>query len=757
MVPRVRALVLISAALVLGGCNCGSIVIIGGNDAGKTDGGTKPDGGSPTDSGVIDAGPRCTDGDSCGDGGICTGNACCAAAFSCGPQCCTSTTVCSFNTCVSPGGACRDSSECGANAFCDFSQAQPIVFDGGVCAGGALAAGRCLPRPPVCPSLTDGGAPVGAGVTCVEACQFAATLQQLKPFERYSWGNETVSPFASDVMMAPIVTQLDDDDCDGKITANDLPDIVVVTFAGGAYTLPGTVHALSVKAGVLSEKWSRAGIINAGSQLASGNIDGLPGNEVVGCGPGTLVALKADGGDLWTAAVSCGQPSLADLEGDGTVEVITEHAIVDGTTGVIKKTFLTPAAINTVADLDGVPPLDIVAGGHATKADGTELANTNLPQSYVAVADLDKDGKPEVIGVNSSNHTLTLWQYDPASPGKAKIVRTGLDINGTLDPTLCPAGSAGASGGGGPPTVGDFNNDGFPDVALAGGVGYAVLDGKKLMDPAVANAATFLWTRQTRDCSSAATGSALFDFDGDGKTEAVYADEISLHIYESATGNDRFTTCNTSGTLIELPVVADIDNDGQADIVVVSNAYAFACADGSRKSGVRVFSAMDNNWVRTRRVWNQHAYSVTNIEEDGTVPSVQRTNWLQPGLNNFRQNKQPGSEFSAADVVGSVDRSCELGQQLRVQVRNLGEAPLPPGIPVDLMKGAPGAGTLLGTATTTRTLGPAQGERLTVPVTDTAVLSGMATIYVVVRPPPSVRECRPNNNTSAPIARSCIN
>jgi len=44
-----------------------------------------------------------------------------------------------------------------------------------------------------------------------------------------------------------------------------------------------------------------------------------------------------------------------------------------------------------------------------------------------------------------------------------------------------------------------------------------------------------------------------------------------------------------------------------------------------------------------------------------------------------------------------------------------------------------------------------------VPVTDPAVISGAENVYVVVRPPPSVRECRPNNNTSAPTLLLCIN
>lgn len=60
-------------------------------------------------------------------------------------------------------------------------------------------------------------------------------------------------------------------------------------------------------------------------------------------------------------------------------------------------------------------------------------------------------------------------------------------------------------------------------------------------------------------------------------------------------------------------------------------------------------------WVRTRRVWNQYTYHVTNVEEDGSIPAVEPANWAQPGLNDFRQNKQPGGELSAADAANNTD------------------------------------------------------------------------------------------------------
>ena len=352
---------------------------------------------------------------------------------------------------------------------------------------------------------------------------------------------------------------------------------------------------------------------------------------------------------------------------------------------------------------------------------------------------------------------MAIWTFDAAAAGRARMIRSGIDINATLDPSRCPVGSVGNTRGGGPPTIGDFNADGYPDVALAGGVGYTVFDGRKLTDNSPASA-TLMWAQVTQDCSSAATGSTLFDFDGDGKVEVVYGDEVNLHVYDSASGAELFTTCNTSGTLIEYPLVADIDNDGQADLLVVSNAYAFTCVGNTtRHSGVRVFSSMDNNWVVTRRIWNQHAYSVTNIEEDGTVPVHPRTNWLVPGLNNFRQNKQPGLEFAAADAVVSVTGQCDpgVGITYRVVVRNVGEASLPPGVQTELVVDPLGTNRVLTTLVTTHPLGPTQAQAFTFTTTEAAV--GNSQVIARIISSANVRECRTTNNSSEPPTVACIN
>jgi hypothetical protein len=307
-----------------------------------------------------------------------------------------------------------------------------------------------------------------------------------------------------------------------------------------------------------------------GRGLAGGNIDGLPGNEIVACTSSQKArAYTATGAELWVSeAVGCDMPALTDLDGDGAVEVLLEGAVLDGKTGLTELTFDAAGtswwhkkALAADGDADG--QLEIVTASRILEADGTVVVDTGLGGTFPAVADFDLDGKPEVAVVDNlhgtGTHWLHLWRHNPAMPGMFEVLRQNLDLNnGVLVTAYC---GAMFEYGGGPPTVADFDGDGVPDVGVAGAVGYIVFSGKKLMDPNVAPADTVLWFTQTQDCSSAFTGSSVFDFDGNGKAEVVYADELYMRIYDGTTGDVLLQVCNTSGTLHEYPLVADVDND----------------------------------------------------------------------------------------------------------------------------------------------------------------------------------------------------
>jgi len=93
-------------------------------------------------------------------------------------------------------------------------------------------------------------------------------------------------------------------------------------------------------------------------------------------------------------------------------------------------------------------------------------------------------------------------------------------------------------------------------------------------------------------------------------------------------------TPRTSDTLLDYPCVADVDNDGSAEIVTVSS-QGFG---GAPTPTVQVIRDADDRWIPARRIWNQHTYHVTNVREDGTIPQVEPKHWQL--LNTFRTQAQ---------------------------------------------------------------------------------------------------------------------
>src|SRR6185369_15387696 len=174
-----------------------------------------------------------------------------------------------------------------------------------------------------------------------------------------------------------------------------------------------------------------------------------------------------------------------------------------------------------------------------------------------------------------------------------------------------------------------------------------------------------LWEKTVQDFSTGSTGSSQFDFNGDGIPEVIYRDECWLRVYESTSGKTLFATTVTSGTAQEYAVVADVDADGHADLVVpADNATNTGCSTAPEpdtgalwtgpKSGVFVYRDPLNRWMPSRPIWNQHAYHITNVNMDGSVPVVETANWKT--FNNYRKNTQGGPK----DPAPRLDLSARL-------------------------------------------------------------------------------------------------
>lgn len=88
---------------------------------------------------------------------------------------------------------------------------------------------------------------------------------------------------------------------------------------------------------------------------------------------------------------------------------------------------------------------------------------------------------------------------------------------------------------------------------------------------------------------------------------------------------------------------------------------------GNPPTGLRVMRDRYDRWASARNIWNQFAYSITNINDNQTIPNITdwEQNFLQPNLNNYRANAQGKIGMNAApDITGKLnnDSLCKRGQ-----------------------------------------------------------------------------------------------
>ena len=309
----------------------------------------------------------------------------------------------------------------------------------------------------------------------------------------------------------------------------------------------------------------------------------------------------------------------------------------------------------------------------------------DISDGYNAVANFDADPFPEIVLVTA---------------GKVFLLEN--DGSTKWGPAFIPGG-----GGGGPPTIADYDNDGEVEIGVAGATRYAVFE----------TDGTLKWEAVTQDNSSNRTGSSVFDFEGDGSAEVVYSDELKLRIYRGTDGAVLFEMDLSSCTWHEYPLVADVDADGNAEIVAVANNN---CGFGPQR-GIFVIGDASDSWVDTREIWNQHTYHITNVNENGTIPDSEVNNWEL--FNNYRQNLQTeGSPLAAPDLTASylqVDSSgCPDSVGIIARIGNGGSNVAAAPVDVAFYDGDPNSGgTLLGVVQTTQDLNPGEFEDVTLTLT----------------------------------------
>ena len=298
-----------------------------------------------------------------------------------------------------------------------------------------------------------------------------------------------------------------------------------------------------------------------------------------------------------------------------------------------------------------------------------------------AAADLDKDGKYEIVFTTYTNdgklHCLNAesgtprWVYDIGGCGDVAPLIVDVDNDDTLDviangscnPTLfCVNGYTGqlkwsvpSGGGDSPPTAHDMDNDGTFEILFGNFNGQLRIVNAE-------NGTTDKIIQVDPNGYAVQTEPTLVDCNNDGRLDIIMANHwningLCVYAFDYVTEDTLWTdvTYDTSATYNAYHggAVADIDGNGDMEYVI-----------GSNNGLVRAFNVQDGSilWTRTILKSCMSGISIADLSGDGDLEVVVCNNdWVTLDERIWVLNGATGAtEWSYATTFSSF-RGCAIG------------------------------------------------------------------------------------------------
>jgi hypothetical protein len=424
-------------------------------------------------------------------------------------------------------------------------------------------------------------------------------------------------------------------------------------------------------------------------------------------------------------------PVVADVDGDTDPDLITGSQIYSWDTvqrrWIAKQALPFLAGHTAVADfgtfpasgtddratLDGIAEIVVVQSGVAKVFNlaGRELFTANLV-GLGTNPTVGRGGPPTIADFDGDG------QVEFATAGATAYHVFDLDCRGTPDPATCPSmradgilwvqesqdRSSNTTGS----SVFDFDGDGRAEVVYGDECFTRIYDGVT---------GKVFYSRFRSSCTWY-ENPLVVDTDADFNAEIVQGSNNNCNVTCPLVDPifDGVQCLDDSDCPQSAPCARDVATDAlgrcRCGVDADCGGDGFVCLDPiggpapagkvCRAShpadidvtGIRVLADSIDRWTSTRTIWNQHAYSVTNIDQSAKVPRTSDwlQNWKQPGLNNYRQNS-PGEGIVPGAVPDlTVKRTKTLcgGAVIGVsaEVCNRGTEPVAAGLPVSFYDAA---------------------------------------------------------------------
>jgi trimeric autotransporter adhesin len=370
-----------------------------------------------------------------------------------------------------------------------------------------------------------------------------------------------------------------------------------------------------------------------------------------------------------------------------TLGLVTGNFNANGLTSVVATSAIQP---NPTVGYDNLKVyLSTGAGAFAppvTVADG-------VGPLYLASADLNGDGLPDVVSASADDGTLSVFFNDKNSPGTlsaplmlsspgASQVAIG-DMNHDGLPDLVSAdygvslfvqtspGTFAApislySGGANWVAVGDLNGDGAPDIALTDVVGVQVL-----MHTGAASATTYaapvnVFAQTANVNVIGANLIAIADVNGDGANDLVITDPgptggmaptVNILVQNAASPGTFLAPASypiAAHDLSQSIVVIDVDGDGRPDIVIGGQQTVTVLLQNHAPAAPGTFMA-----ATVYTAPRAYEIAVADINGDGKLDIVVSNGVSAPDVNGVLTTR-PGVLLQSATSPGTFSAVQDL-------------------------------------------------------------------------------------------------